>query len=716
MIGKKTNLKSISTIIALLYSAWLLISCNNKDTEYKAIENMALTHEDGYVGDKSCAECHKGSYDTWRGSHHDLAMQVANDKTVLGNFNNQHITLDGVSYDFTKKENEFWVHIKEIDGSEKDYKISFTFGVTPLQQYLIDFEKGRKQVLRVTWDSLKNKWFHQYTGDKIDPHDWMHWTESSQNWNTMCAECHSTNLKKNYNVEDDSFHTTYSVINVSCESCHGPGERHISWAKKIHKEGETDMKTFILKGNNQLSQMNMCAPCHSRRSRIVENAVPNETYENQYIVENLTTNFYFADGQIKEEDYEYGSFLQSKMYHNNVKCTDCHNPHSLKLKKQGNDLCLQCHKPSYDSPAHHSHQPNTESSLCVNCHMTGKYYMGNDFRRDHSFRIPRPDQSVVYNTPNACTGCHKDKSNQWAADFIVKKYGKNRQKHFSDFLLLSNKAYVSAEERKQLLSFINDQSFPAIARSTVIRNLNASNDDYSFIIKSLDDPSSIVRFRATEKFQNTANEGRIKIASNGIGDSMRSVRIAALQLLRGIDKSELSSINQIQLSNASDEFLQMLLANADFSTGRVQLADYYLQNNQADNAIKQYNKALKMDKLLFNIYPNLATSYNLQGKNTEALSTLNDWIKLQPKSGQAYYLRALLLFEMKQSDKAIIDLKKALEYDSGNTRISYNLATYYYQNRDFNKAETYIKKALQIEPNNAEYNNLKMLINKGRGQ
>lgn len=713
---KKTQLKLFLHTLALISCILLVTSCDNKDKGYKAIETMTLSHEDGFVGDESCMECHRDEHKTWQGSHHDLAMQVANDKTVLGNFNNQSVTLDGVAYVFTKKGKDFWVHIREIDGTEKDYKISYTFGVTPLQQYLVDFDGGRKQVLRVTWDSKDNKWFHQYAGDTIDPHDWMHWTESSQNWNTMCAECHSTNLKKNYNLEEDQFNTTYSIINVSCEACHGAGERHIAWAKKFGNEEKED-HTFIKEGLSQTDQINMCAPCHSRRSRLVEYYIPNQPYADQYLVENLTTDLYYGDGQIKEEDYVYGSFIQSKMYHNNVKCTDCHNPHSLKLKKQGNDLCLQCHKTTYNTPSHHFHEGNSESTQCVSCHMTGRFYMGNDFRRDHSFRVPRPDQSVTYNTPNACTECHKDKSNQWASDWVVKWYGKTRPKHFSDAMLVSSKETISDAEKQNLLNFINDISYPAIARATVIENLRASiQADFSALLKSLNDPSPMVRFNAVRQFQYVSQDERIAMAAEHIQDSVRSVRIGAIQLIRGIDDSNLGSINRDQLQKVRGEYLQMLFTNADFSVGRVQLGDYYLQNNQLDDAIKQYQIALKKDQLIFPVYSNLATSYNLKGNNIEALNTLNKWISLEPQSSQAYYLRALLLFELKDDSAAIADLKKAIQLNPQNTRAMYNLATYYYQNKDFSQAESMINKALKIEPRNTDYSNLRVMILNGKGQ
>ncbi|MCK4562318.1 MAG: hypothetical protein KAT78_05385, partial [Flavobacteriaceae bacterium] len=668
-------MKLYSHPVYLTLLAVLIISCNSntKQNDYNKIAQISTKYIDGYVGDASCISCHENEYDLWKGSHHDLAMQVASDSTVLGNFNNVKALIDGVSYFFFKENNEFLVKVKEIDNSEKKYKIAYTFGFTPLQQYLIDFDNGQKQVLRVTWDSVKNKWFHQYKGEAIQPHDWLHWSNGAQNWNTMCAECHSTNLKKNYFVEKDSFHTTYSSINVSCESCHGPAERHLNWANSKSKS----KNTYILKGKAQNEQMNLCAPCHARRVKLTKNLEPGKQFENQYMVQNLTVNYYHGDGQIREEDYVYGSFLQSKMYDEGVKCSDCHDAHSMQLKFKGNKLCLQCHVPAdYDNKKHHFHKENTEASQCINCHMTGNTYMGNDFRRDHSFRIPRPDQSVKYNTPNACKECHDDKTNQWAANTIKKWYGNQRQEHFSDALLLSTNQNLSLTDRESLDTFINNLQFPEIARATVIENLDYStNNQLTALLLALNDSSAIVRYNALLKFRNATPQDRVAIALKHMNDSIKLVRIGAAQLTIGFDDNTLIEVDKNNFIKSRGELEVMLYSNADFSTGRMQLGDYYLQNNDIKTAIKHYEIALQKDSLLIPVYSNLATAYSLNKEYIKANETLDTWILLEPKSNRPHYLKALLNFEMNNNEIAIAELNTALKLDPNDTRSLYNLAT-----------------------------------------
>ena len=713
---KRFLMKVLFQSFYLIVFTFLFISCdtNSKQEEYKEIAFAQLKYIDGYVGEANCVSCHEKENDLWKGSHHDLAMQIANDSTILGDFNNVKTVIDDVKYHFYKQDEKFLVQINEIDGTEKVYEINYAFGVTPLQQYLVDFDKGKKQVLRVTWDTVKNKWFHQYAGDRINTHDWLHWTKTAQNWNTMCAECHSTNLKKNYFVEKDSFHTTYSYINVSCEMCHGPGENHVNWANSDPK----DKNYQILNGRTQQEQVNLCAPCHARRSKLTENLTPGKYFEDQYMIQTIGTNYYHADGQINEEDYVFGSFMQSMMYANKVKCSDCHDMHSMQLKFDGNTLCAQCHvNTTYDTKKHHFHEENTEASLCINCHMTGKNYMGNDFRRDHSFRVPRPDQSVKYDTPNACKGCHEKESDQWAADWIIKWYGPNRRDHYSDALIMSSQNNLNDEQRKELDNFINDLKYPAIVRATVINNLNyLNNEQFEALLISLKDSSALVRYNALLKFRALPMQDRMSIVLKHINDTTKLVRIGAAQLVIGFDDNTLSEVDKNNFTKSKSELETMLYTNADFSTGRLQLGDYFLQNNDVRTAIKHYEVALQKDSLLLPVYSNLATAYSMTGNNDKAISVLESWMLLESDNGRPYYLRGLLYFELKKDEKAVVDLNTAVKLNARDTRSMYNLATYYFQNKALSKAELIINKALKIDPENQDFKYLLALIYRDQGK
>jgi len=413
-----------------------------------------------YVGEQRCASCHPQEAEAWRQSHHALAMQPANAQTVLGDFGEAHFQKDGVTSTFYKKEDRFYVRTDGPDGKLHEYPIAYTFGVFPLQQYLIPFPKGWFQCLGIAWDSRPRqeggqRWFHLYPNEKMPHTDPLHWTRRNQTWNFMCAACHSTNLRANYDLAADSYATTWSEINVSCEACHGPGSAHVTWAQ-VHKnvsyqpdesaEGlvvdlrpalgswsmsEAGVGTLHWQGEARSGTLvETCAPCHSRRRALTANYEPGSRFLDAYMPVLLDEGVYYPDGQIQEEDYEYISFLESKMYRAGVICTDCHNPHSAKLASENlNVVCGRCHSLAvFDSEQHHHHKAGGGGPRCVDCHMATATYMVVHVRRDHSFRVPRPDYSVAYGTPNACNQCHKDKSAKWAADAVTRWYGPDRGK------------------------------------------------------------------------------------------------------------------------------------------------------------------------------------------------------------------------------------------------------------------------------------------------
>ncbi|NJM94901.1 MAG: hypothetical protein HC842_09750 [Cytophagales bacterium] len=384
-----------------------------------------------YLGSESCQSCHATEYADWMGSHHQRAMQHAADSTVLGSFDDVHFESRGVRSHFFRQNGKFMVNTQGPDSAYHDYEVLYTFGLKPLQQYLVQFPQGRMQALRTAWDTEQNRWFDLYPQVDIDPGEWLHWGRGAMNWNTMCADCHSTQVDKNFDPASESYQTRFAEVSVGCEACHGPGETHVKAMQSGAKDYAPEKDLYLTAGLSSRAQVDQCARCHARRQQLDEPYDHSGQLLDHYLPEILRDDLYHPDGQIDDEDYVYGSFVQSKMYHQGVKCSDCHQPHRLELKLTGNVLCLQCHnKEQLDGPQHHFHPRESAGATCVNCHMPGKYYMGNDFRRDHSFRVPRPDQSVAYGAPNACTGCHQDQTDEWASAKVRQWYGPQRKPHF----------------------------------------------------------------------------------------------------------------------------------------------------------------------------------------------------------------------------------------------------------------------------------------------
>jgi tetratricopeptide (TPR) repeat protein len=668
---------------------------------------------DEFVGVEACKSCHVQEHKAWETSDHFKAMLSASDSTVFGDFNNAVYSSDGVTSRFFKKGKDYYINTEGPDGGNHDYKVLYTFGYYPLQQYLIAFPGGRMQVPRVSWDAKKKQWFHQYAHQKISSQDWLHWTRDAQNWNTMCASCHSTNLKKNYNFEQDSFHTTYSSINVTCESCHGPGKRHVDFMNSgDYKKGSGVKKTYFNLVQSQLEQVNTCAPCHALKSDISPDLIASSELLDNYIPQIPTTEHFFADGQIKGEVYIYTSFLQSKMAHQGVKCSNCHNPHTGKILFASNKLCLQCHNKTYDNSSHHFHQINTKGAECKSCHMPGQTYMGNDYRHDHSFRVPRPDLSVQYGTPNACKECHSTKSNEWAAKEIEKRFGGTRAYHFSEDLVPGSRLDGASEGH--LLKLLRDTATPDMIKATAVFYLGSifTPGSVAALRSELHNPSALVRFNTLRSLANFPPTEWQGAAASLLSDKVRGVRIAAADLFMSIPVEQIGSEYKQAFAVAKEELRKYLYYQADFAEGNVMLGDHYLRQQDYENAQKFYLRALCKDSLLNYTRLNLSVAYSATGKNAEALKVLQTAAAITPKNDRICYNLGLLYIEMQDTAAALKSFEKGMVLQSSNPRLYYNYGLLLYHKKQVRKAEEILRKGLAVSPRDEDLKNALLYIQK----
>ena len=654
-----------------------------------------------FMGANACAVCHQREFKRWTGSHHQLAMQPATDATVLGDFNQVKFTNGGVTSTFFRRAGKFMVHTDGPDGTLRDYEINYTFGLFPLQQYLIAMPGGRLQALGIAWDSRSHehggqRWFFLYPGQSITYRDTVHWTGIDQTWNFMCADCHSTNLSKNYDLRTRTCATTYVEINVACEACHGPGSRHVSWAKRQGdwtKVGAGEGLTVALDerrnvvwtidpatGNPRRSrarestrEIQTCARCHSRRGQIHQDYVHGQPVGDDYRVALLDPDLYFPDGQIKGEVYEYGSFIQSRMFHAGVTCSDCHEPHSLRLRAEGNSLCLQCHSNRYDSSQHHFHKAGSAGAQCVACHMPTRTYMVIDARRDHSIRVPRPDLSLRIGTPNACNQCHTGKSPQWAADCLDKWYGRPPTgfQHFGE--TLSAGAEGAPGARQMLGALIANRGQPAIARGTALSLLAAyapSPTDPA-VRTAVADDSSLVRRAVARGLSGSDPRASASTLGNLLNDPVRAVRIEAAEVLAGAPPGALPSDLAGALSRATAEYVAAQELNADRPEAHLNLALLFASEGKADLAERELRRSLSLDPSFSPAAVNLADLDRELGRETEGEAVLRQALQRSPDDASLLYALGLSMVRQKRSTEALTLFGKAASMDPGNSRYAY---------------------------------------------
>jgi len=646
-----------------------------------------------YVGDKACAECHSKEVKEWTGSDHDLAMMVADEKSVKGDFNNAKFNYNGIITTFFKEGDKFMVNTDSEDGSLKEYEISYTFGIYPLQQYMIKFPKGNVQVMDIAWDSRTKKeggqrWFHIHVDDNVTAGDVLHWTGGNFNWNYMCADCHSTNLKKNYDVETKSYHTAWDVMNVSCEACHGPASKHIEWSKAQdktiansgfplslkYKAGKWDVNATSKRSDLNDKEISVCAKCHSRRSQLDDDFTPGDKFDDHYLAVMLEENLYFPDGKIQDEVYVYDSFLQSKMYAKGVTCTDCHNPHTLNRRAGGDKVCFQCHQSEkYTSTAHHFHKEGGTGSSCVACHMPARTYMGVDSRNDHSFRVPRPDISVeMKEIPNACNLCHTDKEAKWAADAMKGWYGKTpigKQNFAHDLQALR----TNTQEAPKSLYTILMSDAPGIAKATATAYLGnyPSKQTYTTTLQMLRKSDAKTRRTALQALEAFPPKMRMKKTFEMLSDPVKIVRMEAARQLAAFPLGQLPKAQKELVKKAFDEYEKILLFTAERPESQLSLGVFYTNRNMPEKAKKAYEEAIHLQPQFVPSYINYSNFLMQNGKMKEAFELLKKGLVSVPDMAILHHALGLWYVRNKENTKAVAELKKAAELDKTNPRFSY---------------------------------------------
>ncbi len=683
----------------------------------------------GFVGSSACAQCHAPQTKAWLSSQHARAMQAATPQNILGDFNDSTARHFGSRARFFQKGAKYIVETEGKDGKTAEFVIDYTFGLAPLQQYLTSIGEGRLQALPYAWDTRDTesggqRWIHLYPDDPVPPGDGLHWTGAQQNWNFMCADCHSTGVRKTYDSATNTYATIYSEISAGCESCHGAASGHVSWARggapsdgglkgfasMPAKRPTPDWTPDPATGSPahgvtrpQGDEVETCGTCHARRAQFGEGWQPGKSLMDFYRPTLLTPDLFEADGQMRDEVFNYASFQQSKMHAKGLVCSDCHEPHSGKLKAEGSEVCAQCHLPEkFKAPSHTGHA-SAKGPDCIACHMPTRTYMVVDQRHDHSFRIPRPDLSVTLGTPNACTDCHKDKSAAWAAQAVTQWHGPLR-KGFQTYAPAFHAAATDAlDARELLLQVARDAQTPALARATALSFLQSrpSLKTMETMAAGLRDEDAMVRLAALEGLASQPLTQRWQAAASLLSDPIRAVRLQAVALLAEGPPQNASPAERAAFTSAAQSYVAAQKQNADRPEGRANLGRFYWRQGKTGEAEQEYLAALKLG---FSITPRieLADLYRALGREADCELLLRQTISIAPQAAVAHHALGLALIRTKRLEPALAQLARAVELEPAQARYAYVYAVALEGAGRSADARSVLENALAAQPSNIE--------------
>lgn len=647
------------------------------------------------VDEQQCQGCHQAQVKDWQGSHHQLAMQAATPETVPADFNNASFSSEGETTRFSRRGDEFWVNTPGADGKAADFKVAYTFGIAPLQQYLIEVGDGRLQALGVAWDTQKNRWFHLYPGQGVNFKNPLHWSKPSQNANFMCVECHTTGYKRNFDAANNRFDSQWNSLGVGCQACHGPASNHVAWAAK-----KSDLLhagfAVNLKDKDATVEIETCARCHARRAPLGDGYTVGKRLMDDYLPSVLTRELYALDGKIKDEVFEHGSFAQSKMAEKGVRCSDCHNPHNAELKAPGNGLCLQCHNTAgktavatvdgrglqaknYDSPEHTRHAAGEPGSFCVDCHMPGKFYMGNDFRHDHSFSIPRPGDKV------------SEQFKLWSAS------EPEHAPRYAESMVLIRGGQPGAAQA--LYDQLARNNLPPIQRATLLAELPnyPSEQALKLATKDLGNPAPQVResaVRAISAFLPPPE--RVALYGPLLRDPVLAVRIIAARDLLSASAQGLGPA----WDKAIAEYENVQMSLLERAEANLNLAMLYQASGRGDKVEAQLRTALLRDPDFFPALVTLAQWLEANGRALEARTLITDNLKQHPEAALLQHTQGLMLIRVGDTAKAMPHLREAARLEPANPQYNYVLAVALHDSGHVDQACEQLEKLLAAQPYN----------------
>ncbi len=633
-----------------------------------------------FVGSEACRSCHVAQYDAWRTSQHANAMREATPSNVAGDFADASVEVEGTRYGFRREGDTFLIDAVDRNDVRRAFPVTHTFGVTPLEQYVVDYRDGARQIPTVAWDTDAKRWFSVHGDETIAVDDVLHWTGSYQNWNSQCAECHSTAVRKRLDAATGRYATTFSEVAVGCEACHGRGARHVASGDTRDLEIDfVEPHAWVMDAGQDIArrdpplarhvQPDACGRCHARRTSQSDDYAFGRPLLDTHRPALLSAPLYHADGQIHDEVFEWGSFLQSRMYAAGVECSDCHEPHAGKLRATDDALCSTCHAPTRFAVVAHGHHQGVR---CVDCHMPATTYMAIDARRDHAFPIPSPHATLRFGVPNACSSCHNAWPIERLADAIDGWYPNGR--HRDDRSTLATTAFTS-NDVAALLAVARDRTHAAIVRATAWQSLLGRSSAKvetvaNAVAEALRDADPLVRFAAVQNTTTMPPEVAIQLAGPLLTDRVRNVRIEAARALAANEQSLPPALRD-SFQRAAVELVRAETYNADRDFGNLNLGNFLLARGNVAAAERAYLTGLRVAPRSAELRVNMADAYRRRGDDEAALKLLEEARALAPTNAVVHEALALTFIRLGRRSDAIAALDRGIAAAEHPDRLRY---------------------------------------------
>ena len=670
-----------------------------------------------YTGSVSCRSCHEKFYQLWSTSFHGLAMQPYLAELAKKQLSPQAkpISIGKVNYQADIEGKNGYVREKGPEG-EKKYEIQQVMGGKNVFYFLTPMERGRLQVLPLAYDVNRKTWYDtaaSHLRHSLDRRDEaLDWREWPLTFNTMCYNCHVSQLSTNYDLKSDTYRTVWAEPGINCETCHGPAAEHIKAVEKAPK-GKVPQNVKMIRWKTFTAEQknDACSPCHAKMRPITPSFVPGKRYFDHFDLVTLEDPDFYPDGRDLGENFTLTLWRMSPCVKSGkLDCIHCHTSsgrYRFKKDEEANNACLPCHAERVkNAPAHTNHKAEGAGNKCVSCHMpmTEFAFMR---RSDHSMLPPAPTATVLLQSPNACNLCHKDRDAQWADDWVRKRRNRDYQAP-----LLYRTGLIDAARKKdwahlpEMLRYITAKNRDEVVATSLIRLLQAcpKGEKGPPILQALKDPSPLVRSAAAAALASYSTPQARDALFEAAGDDYRLVRVNAAMALSHFPGLTLNQEDQKKLERATGEYLASLMSRPDQWSSHYNLGNYHLNRGDLTLAMGAYETALKLEPRSIPALVNASIVQARMGNQEKAESFLRKALEVDAGSAEANFNMGLLKAEQKNLAEAEKHLRAALKTDPRMAEAAYNLGVLLMKDRP-EEGIQYVRKACELRPDIPKYGN-----------
>ncbi len=657
-----------------------------------------------YGKSPSCQSCHEEEFKNWQGSHHAQAERIVDPTRDQAAFDPAQTIAHGSRQSTARVvDGRMQLLTQGLNGTNEPFAVARVIGVDPLLQYLLPAGGGRWQASELCFDPKRLEWFNVYGEEDRQPGEWGHWTGRGMNWNFMCATCHNTRLRKNYDPRTDTYATTMAEMGVGCEACHGPMADHNAWqAKHPNRSGDPTIRKIT-----RAEMFDTCGQCHARRGELTGDFQPGENFlDHHHLTIPDETDVFHPDGQVRDEDYEFTAFLGSRMHLAGVRCVDCHEPHTSKLRVPGNLMCMACHgntmtngAPRIDPATHSHHKTDTAGDRCTDCHMPTTVYMQRHPRHDHGFTVPDPRLTKELGIPNACNRCHTNQTSDWSLEAMNKWYGpRTNELMRTRATAIANARAGDAAAVTTLVRMATGETnfFWRAVAANLLQRWSAEPAVTAALLRCAGDTNALVRTAAVRGLEPLAQSGPDAVVNAlhaRLADPVRSVRVAAAWALHHTLDTN---------SPAGKDLLAYLRHNADQPASAMQAGVLQLDRGDAAGALTHFRRAVSWDPNSAPFYNAMAVAASVLGQSIEAVTALQAACRLAPREAEYRYKLGLALNEAGRLAEAQAALAEAVKLDPQFARAWYNLGLAYSAQQDWEPALAALLRAESLDARSAQ--------------